>query len=167
MTYAQFNEEEVLEEIFNKIGTTNKFFVEIGCHENGFLSNTFKLKEQGWIGHWFDMLAHPGVIQEKFTKDNINDILSKYNVPQNLDLLSIDVDGNDYWLFEALTFKPRVVIIEFNPRKNGVVKYDEDKVWNNETDFGSGVDALIELADKKGYSVYTKNRTNLFLCLNQ
>lgn len=165
--YSQFNEEEVIAEIFAKIGTTNKFFVEIGCHANGFLSNTYLLKEQGWEGLWFDMLPHEDTIQEKFTKENINEILTKYKVPQKLDLLSIDIDGNDYWLFKELTFEPRVIIIEFNPRVAGVAPYNPDKIWHNETNFGSSKSELIKLALEKGYDYYSHNETNLFLCKNQ
>lgn len=167
MKYSQFNEEEIIEEIFNKIGTTNKYFVEIGCLENGRFSNTYLLKEKGWIGHWFDCNESPAVIREMFTKDNINEILNRYNVPIDLDFMSIDVDGDDYWLFKTMIFRPRVLCIEYNSNmEDGIA--EEGKIWTGGKVFGSSEKEFLALARQKGYNLYTKNSSNLFfICQNQ
>ncbi len=167
--YAQFDEEEKIKEIFDKIGTTNKFFVEIGCHELPLISNTCLLKEQGWIGHWIDKEAHPAVIKQWITAENVNEVLKKYNVPEKPDLISIDIDGMDYWIWKAMTYKPRVVIIEYNQnREEGVWNYDQDYAIGREPipgfylEYGAAKEALAELGGEKGYKLYYANSDNLF-----
>ena len=167
--YSQFEEEETLEEIFNGIGTTNKFFVEIGCLPDGRLSNTMLLKERGWIGHWFDMNDGVGIIKEFITAENINEVLGKYSVPLNLDLLSIDVDGNDYHILKALVYEPRVLIIEYNEHKeSGVSEYVKDYVWDGRSrNFGTSKKDMVELAESKGYTLIKTTTSNLiFVCKN-
>lgn len=171
--YAQFDEEETLDKLFGEIGTTNKFFVEIGCHELPLISNTCYLKEQGWVGHWIDKEAHPAIIKEGVDAENINEILKKYNVPEKPDLISIDIDGMDYWIWKAMTYKPRVVIIEYNPnRKEGVWEYDPDYAIGKEpipgfyTEYGATKESLVELGKAKGYKLYHFNSDNLFFYEN-
>jgi hypothetical protein len=171
--YAQFDEEEKIEEIFSKIGTTNKFFVEIGCHEIPLISNTCLLKEQGWIGHWIDQEEHPAIIQERITAENINEVLEKYNVPDKPDLLSLDIDGMDYWIWKALKMKPRVVIIEYNSqRESGVWEYDpeyrmgEKPIPGYYLQYGASKDEMVKLGKEKGYKLYYANSDNLFFYEN-
>lgn len=160
--YSQADEEYILDDIVRKIGVTNKFFVEIGCHANGEISNTFFLKELGWVGHWFDMVAAPGIIQKFFTAENINHIFTEYFIPPVFDVLSIDIDGNDYWIWKALTFEPRIVIIEFNPkRKKGVQRYDPDYEWQYQETFGSSKEEMVKLGEEKGYYLHGETIYNL------
>jgi len=169
--YAQYNEEEMEDEIFDKIGTKNKFFVEIGSHEKGIISNTHMLKERGWVGHWIDQAPGIGIIKERVNAENINEILKKYNVPKDFDLFSIDIDGMDYWVWKAMTWKPRVVIIEYNPNKHkGVQPYDPDFRWDTDRDeltYGATKDELVKLGKKKGYELYHTNEDNLFFIKNE
>ena len=113
MAYSQNEEDGILQEIFRRIGTTNKTFVEIGVG-NGLENNTLYLLTQGWRGAWVD--GNPEFvdrINQKFTfalnngtlkvkhawgqKDNINQLMSELQGgSEDLDLLSLDIDGNDY-----------------------------------------------------------------------
>ena len=83
----------------------------------------------------------------------------KYDAPSEPDLLSIDIDGNDLWVWRALTdFNPRVVIVETNqlipPDEDRTIVYDPDRVWEYESRyFGASVFALYTVARSKGYSM--------------
>jgi len=162
--YSQFNEEEVLKEIFDKIGTTDRFAVEIGCLPDYKFSNIKALVDEGWQGLFIDKEASGGVNAEFITAENINDIFQKYDLPQIFDLLSIDIDGNDFWVWKALIAAPRVVVIEYNRHKEGeaVNDYDPNWIWKNNNNFGASKDALVKLATEKGYTLFAENESNLF-----
>lgn len=161
-TYCQFNEEELLKPLLPKKG----FFVEIGCLKDHKFSNTKHLHDAGWQGIWFDMEDHEGIIQEKITADNINAVLKKYKVPKNLEFMSIDIDGCDYYVFEAMTYKPKVLCIEYNKNMaEGVMPRDDDYMWKGGWAFGASKKAMIELAERKGYVLKAENESNLiFKC---
>lgn len=95
------------------------------------------------------------------TADNIVDIFNEYRVPQSFDLLSIDVDGNDYWLWKSLPHKARMVIIEFNsslgPSESKVIPYSPDFLYNHDNYFGASLLALQKLGESKGYSLIWHN----------
>ncbi len=129
--FSQFSEDGILDEIFRRIGTTNRFFVEFGVGD-GMENNTLYKLGQGWDGIWFDgdhdkitsiRRTHDTLIASKKLRVYEKWILSSTvmndfrcaSVPTEFDLLSIDIDGNDYWVWKALEeFSPRVVVIEFN-----------------------------------------------------
>src|SRR6266478_5948564 len=130
--YSQNDEDGMITEIFKRIGTATKTFIEFGVGSNtGSGCNTAKLLVEGWSGLWLE--SDPDVvkniratvepyfnerlsIKEAFiTAENINDLLSETTRWGEIDIISIDVDYNSYWLWKALiTIKPRVVIIEYN-----------------------------------------------------
>lgn len=165
MKYCQFNEEELLAPLIPEKG----YFVEIGCLADHKFSNTKWLHDKGWNGIWIDKENHPGVIQATVTANNINDILSKQGVPKEFDLLSIDIDGNDYYLFEALTYKPKVIIIEYNVKKeSGRMERNDSYEWKGGWAFGSSKEDMVNLANQKGYELAAFNDSNLiFTCQNQ
>lgn len=138
--YSQNGEDGILQYIFYKIGTTNKYFVEFGV-ESGKECNTRYLREQGWQGLWMDASYENKLVKKEFvTPNNIEHLFKKYSVLQVFDLLSIDVDSNDYWIWKAITkYCPRVVVIEYN------------SVWKKKTDFGVSLATMVALGRKKGY----------------
>jgi len=114
--YSQAGEDGVIQGIFKLIGLTNKLCVEFGS--TGACDNTkFLRTKQGWKAVLFDRTpTSPKTHAEFITAANIVTVFKKYKVPLNFDLLSIDIDGNDYWVWKALEggYRPRVVIIEYN-----------------------------------------------------
>ncbi len=154
--YSQNGEDGILRAIFERMGTTNQYFVEFGV-ESGRECNTRRLRETGWRGLWMDAAYEGnGVKKEKVTPGNIERLLSKYRVPREPDLLSIDIDGNDYWVWEAIRhYRPRVVVIEYNagwgPREERVAKYEADFAPDGTNNFGASLAALEKLGRKKGY----------------
>lgn len=165
--YSQNGEDGVLESIFATIGVTNCFFVEFGC-EDATECNTAYLLEQGWQGLLMDgagISRNPrATVQTEFiTAENINFLFRKYGVPGAFDLLSIDIDGNDYWVWQAIAYRPRVVVIEYNahvsPWEKKVIVYEPGFRWNGSDYFGASLRALKELGEQKGYSLVYCERT--------
>jgi len=159
-------------EIFNKIGTTNKFAVEFGCHVDHRISICKPLEEFGWKAKYFGIEYAPhiktDVIHAFITAENINSVFKKNKIPKEFDLLSIDIDGMDYWVWKALKHKPRVVIIEYNKqRKTGVQPYFAYNKWNMVEDdyYGASKEELIKLGKEKGYELYDFSEDNLFFKL--
>lgn len=171
--FSQNGEDGVTEKIFSLIGTTNRYYVEFGV-EDGKECNTRFLRERfGWQG----LLMDGGYADERInlkkefiTAENINQLFEKYNVPEEFDLLSIDIDFNDFYVWKALQkkYRPRVVIIEYNathlPTEDKVCIYNSQARWDKTNYSGASLLALYKLAKLKGYSlVYAeKIGVNLF-----
>ncbi len=168
--YSQHGEDGIIAEIFKRIGKTNQFFVEF-CIQTGEESNCRLLLEQGRKGLRIEWSAEDAqkaenlfknyaitIVNEFITKDNIQQIFQKNNVPKDMDLLSIDIDGNDYHIWEAITdYEPRVVIIEYNakylPNKEFVMPYQENFMRDGSNFMGSSLKSLAKLWKKKGYTL--------------
>jgi hypothetical protein len=180
--YSQNDEDGILAEIFRRIGTTHRTFLEIGV-QGGLENNTLLLLFQGWRGAWIEGSgAYVGEIEQRFapwlaegrlrvrramvTAENINGLveglLPPEVPPEGLDLLSIDIDGNDYHVFAALTAaRPRVVVIEYNgrlpPPTVAVVPYAPSRIWNGTDYYGASLEAMTRLAEAKGYRLVATN----------
>lgn len=131
---SQNGEDGIIEELFGRLGLTNSFCIEFGAWDGKHLSNVWHL----WHNHGWDALLIESDEQRAkalalsvaaFAKVNvqhalitpegatsIGTIAKARGAPAQIDLLSIDVDGNDYYIFQHLTYlSPRVIIIEYNP----------------------------------------------------
>ena len=172
--YSQNDEDGIIHEIFRRIGTTNKVFIEFGV-QNGLESNCHLLLHYGWSGLFLEgseeycdeikMRFKPVVdsgrlkVQNAFiTKDNINELFAKNRFFGEIDLLSIDVDGNDFYIWEAIdSVSPRVVIIEYNgkfpPDLDWKQAYNEKHVWDGSDWHGASLKSLELLGTKKGYAL--------------
>jgi hypothetical protein len=168
--YSQNGEDGIIQKIFDVVGTTNKIAAEIGTstlgYPNPIETNTMNLLSSGWKTFWFDSNDPSYVPQncvftkEFLTTDNIADIFAKAGVPKDLDLLSIDVDGNDYHFREALyEFNPRVCVMEYNGCFDGstehIMPLNNDYVWagNNDRIFGASLKSYTMQADRMGYDL--------------
>jgi hypothetical protein len=169
--YSQDDEDGAIAEIFRRVGTESRCFIEIGVG-NGFECNTLHLLLQGWSGHWIDADEHSmAQIRERFaifvgsklhprpqfvSAENIDGLLSRLCPNRALDLLSIDIDGNDYWVWNAVSsIQPRAVVIEYNatwhPPLSVTIEYKPDHKWNGTNCFGASLSALAALGARKGY----------------
>lgn len=169
-TLSQWGQDGVLDKIFELIGTTNKYFVEFGSSGNDSgMGNTAQLRKKGFDGLLMDGSERPynqdvdgkkyDVKIEFVSSSNINQLFAKYNVPEEFDFLSIDIDGQDFHVWNAINekYKPRVVAIEMNyhiePGLDKVmIKYDYYQ-WDCSQFCGASVTALKKLGNKKGYSL--------------
>ena len=190
--YSQNEEDGILLYIFSLIGTTNKQCVEI-CAGDGIECNTANLLiNHRWVGllcdgnerntaeaakfykkHPDTMYWPPTILTEWITKDNVNGIIDKGGFAGEVDLLSLDIDGNDYWVWKEISkISPRVVVLEFNhlwgPDVAVTVPYHENFVAEF-TEFGSvyagaSLQAFVKLAEQKGYTLIGTNAiaTNAF-----
>jgi hypothetical protein len=166
---SQWGQDGVLEKIFEVIGTTNKFFVEFGSSGNDTgMGNTAYLRRFGFDGLLMDGNDSPygNIVNDRkydlkieFIKpSNINELFKKYNVPKEFDFLSIDIDGQDFHVWNNLQgYSPRVVSVEMNyhiaPGADKVMYLDDNWVWKGNAMSGSSVTALKKLGNKKGYSL--------------
>lgn len=105
---------------------------------------------------------------ETITASNVNEVFSKYDVPHNLDVLVIDVDGQDYWIWKSLKYTPKILMVEFNPTlpytESKVMHYDDNHWdWRNSKClyYGASITAFKKLGIQKGYSLVYKTDRNL------
>ncbi|OAI42335.1 hypothetical protein AYO41_04385 [Verrucomicrobia bacterium SCGC AG-212-E04] len=163
----------MVEEVFSRIGTTDKVFVEIGVGD-GMENNTAFLVVKGWSGFWLDgdkrFLAklaerrHPkgspivgrvGMI----TSSNVVNELLEMKAPEQFDLLSLDIDHGTYHVWRALgsRFKPRVVVVEYNatlpPSQDWVAPDEVSTFWDGTHRFGASLKAFERLGAQLGYSL--------------
>jgi hypothetical protein len=183
--FSQMGEDGIIAEIFRRIGTTNRMFVEFAAGD-GAENNTLYLLTLGWQGVWIegrdeyvreiaasrsDEIKHGKLrlLHEFITAENIDALLKKAIVPAEFDLLSIDIDRNDYWTWKALgSYRPRVVVIEYNaifpPGCQWVVAYAPEATWDGTSNCGASLTALEVLGAQMGYKLVGCNLggTNAF-----
>jgi hypothetical protein len=172
--FSQSGEDGILAEIFRRIGTTDRRFVEIGVGD-GLENNTTYLLSGGWQGAWFEgseaavrrarahfqaPIARGALVIERTiaTAESIAPTLAAASVPAEFDLLSVDVDRNTYYVWEALGgYRPRVVVVEYNstmpPSDEWVVAYDPAKFWNRTNYFGASLRSYELLGRRLGYAL--------------
>lgn len=165
--YSQGREDGMIDEIFRRIGLASRRFVEIGV-EDGLECNTAFLLIQGWSGVWIEASSPNAARAREYYRgypleihnvlvnaENADELVARAAGDDDLDLLSVDVDSNDYWIWERIiTQRPRVVIIEYNSTLPAPIR----KVVNypsppspNANFFGASLGALVALGEKKGY----------------
>lgn len=185
--YLSQNEEDgLLLALFRRIGMTDRRFVEIGCGMNGGNSG-FLAQECGWSGLMVDaktesiekvtvrFKGHPvKTVKQRVTREGVNAMLEKFGFTGELDLLSVDIDGMDYWVWEAVTAcSPRVVAIEYNWLFGGeravTIPYSSEfdlGAIGNRGYRGASLAALAHLGRKKGYRLVATERVNAFFLRN-
>jgi len=172
--YSQNGEDGIISEIFHRIGTTNRFFVEIGT-STGLENNTALLLLDEWKGlwvegcqeankkaayHWADAISSGRLktITAMVTAENFQEMLKENEAPEEMDLLSLDIDRNTFYAFEKMTeYRPRVLILEYN----GVfpmgsqwgIEYKADEGWDGTHRFGAALKKYEIEAKAKGYSL--------------
>jgi len=172
--FSQSGEDGIISEIFKRIGVANKTFVEC-APGSGVENNTLYLLMQGWRGLWIE--ANPKHVRaikdglgKKLRDDslslapqfvslaNFEVILGKAPIPEDFDLLSLDIDRNEYWVWKSLErYRPRVVVIEYNaifpPGCDWVVEYSPAGAWDETSNYGASLTALERLGAEKGYKL--------------
>jgi hypothetical protein len=181
--YSQSDEDGIIEEIFKRLNISRGIFCEIGV-ENGLECNSLYLLHKGWRGIWIDgNKNHQKFIETKFSSilkdkklvlgigyvhpDNINNLVSKKLLPvlsktsEDIDFLSIDIDGMDIHIFDAMNFKPKVICIEYNSKFPANLSkkpvYRQDYSWNGTDYMGSSLLALKQVGELKGYTLVGTN----------
>lgn len=187
--YSQTDEDGILLYLFAILGTVNRRCVEI-CAGNGLECNTANLLlNHGWHGLLVDGAADrvqrgrrfysasrrtyvypPTFVDTWITRDNVNEIMVSQGFGGEIDLLSLDLDGVDYWIWKALTAcSPRVVVLEYQdilgPERSWTVPYSDSfsgaefGLTGPMPNFaGASLSAFIKLGREKGYRFVGVNR---------
>ena len=169
--YSQNGEDGVIQEIFRRIGAPAKTFVELGVGD-GWENNTLFLHTQGWQGWWID--ADPAFVSElvnelppdsqralrhevaEVTAENVVPLLTGLGAPHEPDLLSLDLDQNTYYIWQALeAYRARLIVVEYNSAVpasvDWKVHYDAGKPWDGSLNVGASLKALEKLGKELDY----------------
>lgn len=166
-------ETTAITEILSALGVGRGALVELGASDGLFWSNTIGFVREGWDAilveadqEKFHALvrnvrgyprAHPVHLRVGCEEMNrLDRVLRDDCVLGDFDLLQIDIDGNDYWVWESLsTAWPKLVSIEYNsnfgPDEKKAVRYEPGLAWAGDTYYGASAAALVSLGKRKGY----------------
>jgi hypothetical protein len=172
--FSQSDEDGMIQEIFRRIGTTSRRFLELGAGD-GRENNTAYLLACGWSGVWIEgdparaaacVAGCTAPIEEGrlrvvcalVTAGNVEELIARTDLPDELDLLSIDLDGNDYHILEQVrSLRPRVVVLEYNasyrPPVRWIMAPDDAHRWDGTNYFGASLSAFDDLLRSRGYSL--------------
>jgi hypothetical protein len=171
--FSQTDEDGITFEIVRRLGLTKGVFAEFGVGD-GLENNTLALAAAGWKGFWVggqDLRVNPNpsnlakpnfdFIKAWVKQDNAHALCEQglTRIAQEaVDLLSIDLDGNDYYIAEALLARgvaPKVVIVEYNakfiPPIEWKIEYSDDHAWQGDDYFGASLASFCRLFEKHGY----------------
>jgi hypothetical protein len=178
--YSQTGEDGVIEKILQILPDTNKWCVEFGAWDGLFLTNTRRLilsegysavlieadskkfeslkqNYQDYVNRVTPINCFVGYGDD----DNLDLILSRTAIPQNFDLLSIDIDGNDYHVWNrVMHYRPKLVVVEFNHTIPSEVRFVQNP--DPSVNQGSSLLSLVELGKQKGYELVCVLRYNAF-----
>lgn len=174
--YSQYGEAPIIAATLEAIGITKGHLVDVGAGDGYYLSNSRNLLENGWTGDLYDGDPKGAKDVEKVWIDL--GFCFRLSGDQ-LDFLSIDLDGNDYHILRMLLengtehalWRPSLIVCEINPifqrDEAKVMPYNEAHVWNNDTYYGASLAAFEKLGAEFGYTpMYLHHSLNLFLLRN-
>lgn len=177
--YSQFGEDGIVEKLLEVIPDKNKWCVEFGAWDGVYLSNAFNLiKNHGYRSVLIEansekfedlkinLKGFDAVLVNEFVtfdgENTLDRILSRTEIPRDFDFLSIDIDGNDYYILESLNlYKPKIICIEYNFLIPNEVIYIQPKDFNVQR--GASALATLNLARSKGYVLAAVTTSNLIL----
>ena len=180
--FSQWGEDGIINYLVENLNIENTTFIEFGVEDYEESNTKFLLLNRNWKGfvidssldyinkiknsqlYWkYSIIAFQAFI----TKENINQLMQSSGFKKQVGILSIDIDGNDYWIWNEINvIEPSIVIIEYNSRlgkeKSYVVPYDSNfkrkLAHYSMIYYGASLKALIKLATQKGYA---------FVCCNK
>ena len=178
--FSQFGDDGIIQYLVNKLPFTNTTFIEFGVENYKEANTRFLLINNAWSGmvidgseanvqqirssriySFYDLRA----VHSFITPANINELLSSSGFDEEVGILSIDIDGNDYWVWQAITvIRPRMIICEYNslfgfepitiPMDPGFVR-GKGRPFSF---YGTSLAAAISLAKQRGYFFIGCNR---------
>jgi len=183
-SYSQNEEDGIILFIFSLIGTTNKKAVEIGVGDGTECNTANLIINHGWTALLFDgdranvlrgqefyarcpdtWVFPPTFVHAWIEMENVNQLIRDNRFQGEIDLLSIDIDGNDYWVWKAIDcIQPRVVVVEchniWGPERAVTIPYRRDfNKFNLHPDYsGASLAAFVKLGREKGYRLVGCNR---------
>jgi hypothetical protein len=190
--YSQWGEDGIIDHLVNQAVVTSRTFVEFGVENYGEANTRFLLKHRHWRGLIIDgSPEHMASVRRSelfwrydlrveasfITRDNINDIIRRAGFSGELGLLSVDIDGNDYWVWQAIDcVRPCIVVSEYNslfgPTATISTPYRADfqrtQAHPSNMYYGASIAALTHLAQQRGYTLVAGNSAgnNVFFVRN-
>jgi hypothetical protein len=180
--FSQFGDDGIIQFLTSRLSIASRTFIEFGVEDYRESNTRFLLINNRWAGLVLDgdvenvayiqqdIVSLYHLLQSKqafITRENINKLICETGFPEEIGILSIDLDGVDYWVWEAITVvRPVIVIVEYNSGLGSdsylTVPYQSDFRWrkNIPTDWfywGASLGALTELGKKKGYDLFGCN----------
>jgi len=181
--FSQGGEDGIIQNLISRLDIGRKIFVEFGV-QNYVESNTrFLLINNNWSGlvidggeeyiqyirndpiYWrYNLKSECAFI----TKDNINSLIAKNGINGEIGLLSVDIDGNDYWVWEAIdVVQPVITVVEYNARFGAEISvaipyspnFVRAQAHPSMLYFGASLQALCHLGRRKGYAFVGCNST--------
>jgi hypothetical protein len=180
--WSQRGEDGIIEKIFSTIEINSGYAVELGAWDGIKYSNVYNLVQKGWSATLIEgdsekydeltrnMKSYPNVKTcNRFVSlesgSTLSEILTEANAPHDFDILSLDLDGIDYWVWDELTFRPKLVVIEYNSNweDSKTIAYNKDHCWDGTQYYGASASALNGVALERGYDLVSHvPNTNLF-----
>ncbi len=179
--FSQWGEDGIIDWLCARVPVERRIFVEFGVEDYTEANTRFLLLRRNWSGlvldsseeniaaitrddiYWQHNLKAAAAF---ITRDNINELLTRHGVQGDIGLLSIDIDGNDYWVWQAIdAVAPRIVVVEYNsrlgPERAVTVPYQTDfdraRAHFSMLYYGASLGALWKLGRKKGYELVCCN----------
>ncbi len=183
--FSQWGEDGIIEWLVSQVALPNRHFIEFGVENFAEANCQFLMQNRNWKGLIFDSNEDymAGLRNDRIfwmydltakaafiTAENINDLISKAGFGGPAGLLSIDIDGNDYWVWKAINVvEPAIVICEFNAilgdQHAVAVPYDPQfsrfKGHHSGLYFGASIAALKHLGEEKGYTFVGTNSNGI------
>lgn len=178
--YSQYGEDGIIAEVLRRMGqqaSLDRWCAEVGAWNGVHLSNTARLiREQGYNAVMIEAdHARCQTLRENYPEGNVtaicaevgsepgsglNTLFAHTKIPLRFDLLSIDIDGNDYHVWAALTtYRPKVVVIEYNPTIPNELEFVQ--AANPHVHQGASPRSLVQLGETKGYTLCAATWSNL------
>jgi hypothetical protein len=180
--FSQFGEDGIIQFLVQRVPVEHQRFVEIGVEDYSESNTRFLLVHDAWSGLIVDSgSAHRRFLEDSrlvwrttvdavtafVDRDNVNDTIRGGGVEGEIGLLSLDIDGNDYWVLEAIDcVSPQILVVEYNslfgPERSVTVPYDagfarSEKHFSH-LYWGASLAALARAADAKGLALVGGNR---------
>lgn len=182
--FSNFGEQQIIDRYLSRFGITekSKTIVDIGAGDGIRSSNTYRLFLKGWQGLGIEVdeakyrrlktaynsFDDVSASNEKVSPANVADVLASHAIDREFALLSIDIDGNDYWVLDAIlaNYRPRLIVSEYNekipPPIKFVVEFDPDFELRHHF-FGYSIAKLDDLLKKHDYALLEVEYNNVFL----
>lgn len=174
---SQFGEDGLIEAVFGRIGITNSWCFEVGAADGLYCSNTKTLRDAGWHSVLIEAdpmqfaklesLREPNALlfHEAITQKNFEGLLQQTALPSDADLGVLDIDGMEYWVWEAMRhYRPRVMLVEYAPwNPPGHIPAKDDCGPSDQ----AGKEAIKALGVSKGYRPICATHCNLLFIRNQ
>jgi hypothetical protein len=179
--FSQWGEDGIIDWLTTRVPIEHKIFIEFGVENYTEANTRFLLMHKNWSGLIMDSsdanidsIKHQDISWRYslkaaaafITRENINSLFREHGMSGDIGLLSIDIDGNDYWVWEAIdSVSPRIVVVEYNsrlgPDRSVSIPYDEKfsraSGHHSMIYYGASLRAFWKLGQKKGYELVCCN----------